>query len=86
MTRHSKLAIFLAPFLILGGYVLSDLYLEDQANALKLYELQPYGHCDVLNQKCIMKSGEFEINVMHENGVTTVNSTFPLDTATFFHR
>lgn len=84
MNRHTKLAILLAPFLILGGYVLSDMYLEDKASDLRLYNMQPYGHCDVINQKCILQSGEFEINVMHENGVTTVNSTFPLDTATLF--
>lgn len=84
MTRHSKLAMFLAPFLIIGGYVLSDLYLEDQANELKLFELKPTGHCDVYNDNCILKSGEFEINVMHQGIVTTVNSTYPLDTATLF--
>ncbi|WP_286234048.1 hypothetical protein [Thalassotalea sediminis] len=84
MSRHTKLAMFLAPFLILGGYVLSDFYLESQASKLRLYELQPFGHCDVINQKCVLKSKDFKINVTHENGITTVNSTFPLDTATFF--
>ncbi len=84
MNRHTKLALLLAPFLILGGYVLSDLYLEHQASATKIVELTPFGHCDVTNQKCVLKSGEFEVNVMDENGITTVNSTYPLDTATLF--
>ena len=84
MNRHTKLAFFLAPFLILGGYILSDLYLEDQASTVRLFELKPDGHCNVFNQRCVLRSGKFEINVMHSNGIVTVNSTFPLDSATLF--
>ena len=84
MNRHTKLALMVAPFLILGGYIASDFYVEHQAKKNKLITLVPFGHCDVLNQKCILKSGEFEVNVFDENGITTVNSTFPLDKATFF--
>ncbi len=84
MNRHIKTALMVAPFLILGGYILSDLYLEDQANEERIFQLVPFGHCDVINQKCVLKSGEFEVNIFDENGITTVNSTFPLDTATLF--
>lgn len=31
-----------------------------------------------------MKSGEFEVNIYDKAGTTTLNSTFPLDSATFF--
>jgi hypothetical protein len=84
MNRHTKIAILVAPVLILLGYVLSDMYVEHEASKLKIVELVPFGHCDVKNQKCVLKSGEFEINVMDEKGITTVNSTYPLDTATLF--
>ena len=84
MNRHTKTALFVAPILILGGYILSDMYLEDKAHDNKIIQLQPEGHCDVFNHKCVLKSGEFEVNVMHDKGVTTVNSTYPLDTATLF--
>ncbi len=84
MNRHTKIAIFVAPILILLGYVLSDMYMEYEASKMKIVELTPFGHCDVKNQKCILKSGEFEINVMDDKGITTVNSTYPLDTATLF--
>ncbi len=76
--------MFIAPILMLGGYILSDMYLETKASETKLVELAPFGHCDVFNQKCILKSGEFEVNLSHENTVTTLNSTFPLDRATLF--
>lgn len=84
MNKHTKIAIFVAPILILGGYILSDMYLENKADEDRIFELVPYGHCDVLNQKCILKSGEFEVNVFDEEGVTHINTTFPLDTATLF--
>lgn len=84
MNRHTKVALMVAPFLILGGYIASDFYLEHEAEKPKIITLQPSGHCDVLNKKCILKSKEFEISVYDENGITTVNSTFPLDRVTFF--
>lgn len=84
MNKHTKTAIFVAPILIVLGFALADLWEENNANQARAFELVPFGHCDVTNQKCILKSGEFEVNVMNDNGITTVNSTFPIDTATLF--
>lgn len=84
MNRHTKIALWVAPVLILGGYILSDMYIENKAQDKRVFQLVPYGHCDVKNQKCILKSGEFEVNVFDENGITTVNSTYPLDSSTIF--
>lgn len=84
MNRHTKVALMVAPFLILGGYIASDFYLEKQAEETRIFKLVPFGHCDVINQKCILKSGKFEVNIYDKAGITTVNSTFPLDSATLF--
>jgi hypothetical protein len=84
MNKHSKLALLIAPFLILGGYIASDLYIENEADKKRVFHLEPSGNCDVINKSCILKSGEFEVNIFDEAGITTVNSTFPLDTATLF--
>jgi hypothetical protein len=84
MNKHTKIAILIAPILAIGGYILSDYYLTDQANEARIFQLEPQGHCDVISKKCILKSGEFEVNVYVENGETTVNSTFPIDDATVF--
>ena len=84
MNKHTKTAIFVAPILIVLGFALADLWEENNANQGRAFELVPFGHCDVTNQKCILKSGEFEVNVMDEGGITTVNATFPIDTATLF--
>jgi len=84
MNKHTKIAILVAPILTILGFALADLWEESEAQKARAFELVPFGHCDVNNQKCVLKSGEFEVNVMHDNGVTTVNSTYPLDTATLF--
>ncbi|ARD44467.1 hypothetical protein [Colwellia sp. PAMC 21821] len=84
MNRHTKVALMVAPFLILGGYIASDFYLENKADQERVFNMVPFGHCDVINQKCILKSGKFEVNIYDEAGTTTLNSTFPLDSATFF--
>ncbi|MBO9490331.1 hypothetical protein J7384_08160 [Endozoicomonas sp. G2_1] len=84
MSRHTKLAIFIAPFLLLLGYIASDYYLEQQAQELRIFELVPQGDCDVINKQCVLSSGDFKVNISDLNGMTEVNSTFPLDDATLF--
>jgi hypothetical protein len=84
MNKHVKIAIMVAPFLAILGFVGTDYYEEAQANEKKIIQLVPEGNCDVINKDCVLISGEYKVNISHEAGVTVVNSTFPLDTATLF--
>ncbi|QBG36392.1 hypothetical protein [Litorilituus sediminis] len=84
MNRHTKLAFMVAPFLAILGFIGADFYKENEAQQSKVVQLSPEGHCDVINQNCILASGEFKINVSDKAGVTEINSTFPLDSATLF--
>jgi len=84
MNKHLKMAFMVAPFLAILGFVGADLYEENKAAEEKITQLVPEGHCDIINQSCVLKSGEFKVNISDKNGVTEVNSTFPLDTATLF--
>ena len=84
MSRHTKMAIFIFPFLLVGGYIASGYYMEHQANQRKIIQLHPNEGCDVLSQSCILGAGEFKINVYDNAGITWVNSTFPLDKTTLF--
>jgi hypothetical protein len=84
MNKHLKLAFMVAPFLAVIGYIGADYYNESVAAQEKIIELTTDGHCDVINQNCLLKSREFKINVLDESGITTINSTFPLDSATLF--
>ena len=83
LNRQVKTAFFVAPILLVGGYILSDLYLKEQAKD-RVYQLQPDGFCDVLNKSCILTSGDMKINVYDEGGITQVNATYQLDRATLF--
>lgn len=84
MHKHLKTAFIIAPILAVFGYVGADYYHEYEADKMKLVELVPEGQCDVINQSCVLSSGEFKVSVSDEAGVTEVNSTFPLDSATLF--
>ena len=85
LNRHTKIAIFVAPILVILGFAASDLWLENKASEARFFEMTPEsGVCDILASKCVLVSGEFKISIYEENGLTTINSTFPLDTATLF--
>ncbi|MBU2923675.1 hypothetical protein Q4506_02265 [Colwellia sp. 4_MG-2023] len=84
MNRHLKVAFMVAPFLSILGYIGADYYNESKAAVNKIIQLVPEGHCDVINHSCVLKSGEFKVNISDKDGITEVNSTFPLDSATLF--
>ncbi len=84
MNKHTKLAFMVAPILAVIGFIAADYYEENEASQVKIVQLAPEGHCDIANKNCVLISGDFKINVSDEAGVTEVNSTFPLDSATLF--
>ena len=84
MNKHLRLAFMVAPFLAVFGYIGADYYGESVASQEKIIEMAVDGQCDILGQACVLKSKNFKINVLDEAGITTVNSTFPLDSATLF--
>jgi hypothetical protein len=84
MNKHTRTAFMVAPILAVIGYIAADYYEEDQAEKEKVIQLVPFGVCDVINQVCVLKAGDFEVNVFDKDNLTTVNSTFPLDSATIF--
>ncbi|WP_339722641.1 hypothetical protein [uncultured Paraglaciecola sp.] len=84
MNKHTRTAFMVAPILAVIGYIAADYYEEGLAEEEKVIQLVPFEDCDVINQKCILRAGDFEVNVFDKNNYTTVNSTFPLDSATLF--
>lgn len=84
MNKHLKTAFMVAPILAVIGYIVADFYKEEKAQQERIIQLELVEGCDVINHKCILKSGDLEVNVFDKNNFTTVNSTFPLDSATIF--
>ncbi len=79
MNRHTKLALFLTPFLLIGGYIASDMYLEHEANEAKMFQLTGQADCELFVKNCILESGDMQASISDENGVTKVNTSFPVD-------
>lgn len=73
-----------APILAVIGFIAADFYEEEKADEEKVIQLISHEECDVINQHCILKAGDFEVNVFDKEGLTTINTTFPLDSATLF--
>ncbi len=84
MNKHTKLAFIVAPLLLIIGYIGSDFYIEKEAEQTRIFLLETKGICDVMAQSCVLESGEFKINVLDEDGITIINSTFPLDSVVLF--
>lgn len=82
MNKHTRLAIVLAPFLLVGGYVASDQYMEYKANEPKIFQLVAQGECEFQRGKCILESGEMLVSISDEDGLTRVNTSFPVDSVT----
>lgn len=80
MNTDKRLAIILAPFLLVGGYVVSDQYLESKANQPKVFAFSTINECNMFTGDCILQSGDMQINITDENGITKGNTSFPVDT------
>ena len=85
LNKNLKIAIFVAPILIILGWAASDIWIQSQAMKVKVFELIPESsQCDIVHQQCVLRSGDFKIDLYQDGSITTLNSTFPLDTATLF--
>jgi hypothetical protein len=84
MNKHTKIALFVAPVLIVLGYILSDMYVESKAYDDKVVQLSPIGTCDIINKSCVLEADDLQVSIYDENGTTFINSTFQLTKATLF--
>ena len=84
MNKHTRTALFVAPVLIVLGYILSDIYLENKAYDDKVVLLSPIGNCDIINKSCVLEADDLQVSIYDENGTTFINSTFQLTKATLF--
>ena len=85
LNKHTKIAILVAPVLMVLGFAATDMYSEHQASEKRIFTLHVQDNtCDIKAEKCILKSDEFLLSFTHKNGETVINSTYPLDTATLF--
>lgn len=83
MNKHKKLAIFIAPFLLIAGYILADYFAEQKANESRVFALTLQGQCELL-QACLLTSNKLQINIYQEEGNAIVNANYALTEAVLF--
>ena len=79
MNRDQKIALMAAPFLLVGGWVATDLFLESRDEPSALYALEAAGECRLFDGDCLLRSGDMQVNIVDDAGVTRVNSSYPAD-------
>lgn len=71
-----KTAIFIAPFLLIGGFVAMDYYAKEEPPDNALYQLHPvHERCDFSNDKCLFSNDELQIHVTLEEQLDSGRST-----------
>lgn len=87
MTRDKKIALFIAPFLLIGGYIAADYYAEykaaEQAKQKRIYELSLQGTCDISKNSCLLSNDNLQLELSDNEGITSLKSSYPLDSVTF---
>ena len=87
MTRDKKIALFIAPFLIIGGYIAADYYaiykLTEQQQQKKLFQLSLQGKCDVSKNNCLFSNDKLQLALSDTEGLTSIKSSQALDSVSF---
>jgi len=76
-----KLAIVIAPFLLVGGYIAADYYTEITAEKNNLFKLIPQGTCDIIADRCTLEHGKLSLKISDQGGLTQFESNHALETA-----
>jgi len=80
--KHTKMALFVAPFLAIIGWIGSDIWLESQKMKSSLYSLSlEKGFCNVAKQNCVVSSGDMHFTLYQQKQHTFLNGTLPMDDA-----
>jgi len=81
MNKHTKMSIIVAPFLLIGGYGLMDLYM-DQTQEQRVIKLNlENADCNISAKRCIFTAGssdELALSIYIEDDITVVNATVPM--------
>ncbi|MDH5484519.1 MAG: hypothetical protein OEY43_04710 [Gammaproteobacteria bacterium] len=62
MNRHKRMAILIAPFLAIGGYIAADYYYQGQ-QAEKLPRLVSTGDCRPVQKNCRLQAGDLALDI-----------------------
>ena len=81
MNKHIKLAIVIAPFLAIGGYIATDYYDTYQVNKKRYHTITVEGQCDIDTGPCLLKGAGLILEFSKNGEVTNLEANYPLSTA-----
>lgn len=81
MNKHIKLAILIAPFLAIGGYIATDYYDNYKIDQKRYHKISVEGNCDVKQGKCLLKGAGLLLEFSTTGDITNLESSYPLDSA-----
>ena len=79
MNRHLKLAVVLAPFLAIGGYIAADYYSISAQQKQVLLPLTGQDECHLVNARCLLTNGDLQVNLSVSDSMLSLMSSHPLD-------
>ena len=81
MNKHTKLALILAPFLTIGGYIAAGYYADMQTGKEQFLKLIPENECKITQGDCKMANGKFRLNLASKEEGIHLATTHPIDHA-----
>ncbi len=81
MNKHKKLAIIIAPFLAIGGYILADYYDKYQVDKKRYHMLKIEGKCDIDQGPCLLKGAGLILEYTIKGEFTNIEANYPLGAA-----
>ncbi|HIQ07282.1 MAG TPA: hypothetical protein EYH35_02365 [Thiotrichaceae bacterium] len=79
MNRHLKLAVILAPFLAIGGYIAADYYSTNAQEKQLLLPLTGQDECHLVNARCLLTNGDLQVNLSVSDSMLSLMSSHSLD-------
>lgn len=79
MNKHKRIAILVAPFLLIGGFIAADFYQKQRSD--KLPRLQASGDCRPLQNNCRLGAGELQLNISMQRSEQLMYFTLMLDSS-----
>jgi len=82
MNKHTRLAIIIAPFLAIGGYIAAGYYADAKMKKLfgkeRYLKLVSQGKCDIKAGDCKLGNGEFLLNLAENKQGIRLATTHPV--------
>jgi len=81
MNKHTKLAVIIAPFLAVGGYIATDFYDQYKKDQKRYHNITVKGDCDIVRGPCLLEGAGLILEYTITGGMTNLESNYPLGSA-----